>query len=281
VRQLVAELAQVYSTSTPDNLTTRYMADYYTTVMACTDQHQLCNTAKDKCTELGAFNPFMSGSVGPWTATQQFLGLNSAQVDVFQVILTGLSNNYNMYQSIKGLRTYALRAQETLDDLEQVALPNNQWEIEAQGWYETNLAKLQQGIVQYATGPSEVKLGMNLVANSTFPHLCRAQKVRTTNSTISFSVLGLVLVLVLCVVIIILSVCLESMFNFVIRWWLPDRKYMQDCWVQDDKLQLQRRAYEANGLGDWRGHSSAVPVTQNGDQFAVAEHGITSGSAVK
>ena len=46
-----------------------------------------------------------------------------------------------------------------------------------------------------------------------------------------------------------------------------DHKTLQ--WTLDEKLQLQRLAYEEAGQGRWSGGTNAVPVTAMGDKFGM------------
>jgi hypothetical protein len=62
-----------------------------------------------------------------------------------------------MFYSVSGRGSGALKAQSTVFTLTQVAqLPDNQWQIELDGWFAISLASLQQYLYEKAVGPTGV-----------------------------------------------------------------------------------------------------------------------------
>jgi len=166
----------------------------------------------------------------------------------------------------------ALRASETVSgsDFAQIALPPDQWQLEVGGWFAVAMAKLQQQVVGYAAGPAHVPQGTILSGpgNAEEEKMCRGQIVRSPGGTISFSVLGLGVVLSVGAVLIFLGLVMDVVVGFA-RRRLNWGEYKAVQWQVDEKLQIQRLAYEGRGLGCWKGGNSAVPVTRRDDKFGM------------
>ena len=147
--------------------------------------------------------------------------------------------------------------------------------IEAENWFAVGMAKLQQLVVQYAAGPSVVLDGTYLKrpTDAIGEAMCRGQKVRNGGAgggTVSFSVVGVGVILVVGTGAILMNLFLDLIVGWVQgRFGVLGGGYKRLCWVLDDKLQLQRMAYEEVGMGVWRGGRDAVPVTRAGDRFAL------------
>lgn len=241
--------------------TTAYTTDKYVTALGCVDQHQFCNPSTDQCTPLAGSN----------LVNQSFnsLNFNSKQLATAWRLVPQLIF-INMHGSVSGRGSNALRASETLSDLEQVGLPNNQWQIEVDSWMAVGMAKLQQLIVQYATGPPSV-VGDSFTLKPTsgdWQAMCDAQKIRSSNGTTSFSILGVSIILVLGTFLVVLNLILDTVVGLIQRkldW--GDHKRLQ--WVIDEKLQLQRLAYEAAGQGTWTGGANTVPVMTREDRIGI------------
>ncbi len=132
------------------------------------------------------------------------------------------------------------------------------------------MAKLQQLIVQYATGPPGVPGNSFTLKpqDANWQAMCDSQKVRSSNGTTSFSILGVSIILILGTVLILLNLVLDIVVGSIqqkLDW--GDHKRLQ--WVIDEKLQLQRLAYEEAGQGTWTGGASAVPIMKMGDRIGV------------
>jgi hypothetical protein len=242
-----------------------WLSDEYVNVLACTDQHQYCNPTNSQCTPLTgvsqAFESINVTNMNPIQATTVMrIGLSTGQ--------TSISN------SVGGRGASALRALETVNDLSQAPLPPNQWQREVSSWFATGLAKLQQSIVEYAAGPSNVGPGSHVETFDNDPiarALCGSQKVHTNSSTISFSMLDVGIIITLGSIIILNSLVIDTIVGFIQqKWGWGDFRRIR--WVMDDKLQVQRMAFEEAGMGrEWVGLSSMVPTTKKGDAFGDLE----------
>ena len=184
----------------------------------------------------------------------------------------------NTYFSVNSRGATALKALDNYEwaDKIQLPLPDNQWQIEVDGWFGVGMAKLQQLVTEYATGPPSLPLGAQFVKASTPAdmEMCNSQIVRSPNGTISFSVLGLAIVITLGSVLIILGLLLDSTVGFLRRRFHWD-EFKSNKWIGDEKLQLQRLAFEGAGHGTWSGRDAAVPVTKKGDMLPSLNINIT------
>ena len=242
---------------------TYYSSNQDVYALACTEQHQLCNPTNEKCTPLsGAFQliPNLPG-----------LDLNDAQTyTVLTMILT--TSFINTYNSVVSRGSKALRASETLNQGFQIPLPDNQWMTEVSTWFAVSMAKLQQRTVQYAVGSSYVPEGLTLAGpiNRYQENLCKNTKIRSQSGTTSFSVLGVSIILIVGSMLITISLVLSTVMGSIRqkRHW---KAYKSLQWTLDDKLQLQRLAYEEAGQGHWSGGTDSVPVTRQGDKLGVPE----------
>ncbi|KAL9024837.1 MAG: hypothetical protein Q9196_006223 [Gyalolechia fulgens] len=241
-----------------------YTADFLVSVMACVDQHQFCNPSTNQCTSLTGALPLMSDN-----SEINQLNLNVAQYTAAELIslyIAGLTT----YSSVRGRGAKALLASDTLNRNFQVGLPNTQWMTETSSWFGISMAKLQQKIVQHATGPSFIPDSYNLINPQTAAGktLCNNQIVRKTSGTTSFSVLGVVIILIVGTILIITSWTLDTCVRSI-RGKKKSNQYKSLQWIVDEKLQLQRLAYEEAGQGHWREGASTVPLTKRNDKIGL------------
>ena len=175
------------------------------------------------------------------------------------------------YYSVNSRGANALRASETVNGLDQIFLPNNQWMIEVSTWFAVSMAKLQQRVISYATGPGYIPDAMYLSRPVEIEEkMCKNQIVRSSSGTISFSVLGLAIIVIIGAALISTSIVLSTVVG-ILRRWLKWKEYKGLQWTLDEKLQLQRLAYEEAGQGHWSGGADSVPLMKNGDLIGVPE----------
>lgn len=146
----------------------------------------------------------------------------------------------------------------------------DQWQIKVSGWFAVAMAKLQQLVVGYATGPAYVPAGTAVDKPSTKEEedMCGQQVVRSVGGTLSFSVFGVAIILIVGAILIFLGLVLDIVVGWT-RERLRRGMYKAVQWGVDEKLQLQRMAFEEAGMGTWRGGDSAVPVAGRGDVFGL------------
>ena len=262
----------VYAATIPESFpngdgtnATYYTPDRLVSVIACTDQHQICNPRTDKCTPLTTSGVLLHSN-NPFGE----LGLNSAQYTT-ALHFESLFQDLSAYSSVHSRGANALRASETLyNNNFQTQIPVTQWMLEVSSWYAVSMAKLQQKILQYATGPAYIPEGYDLVApmNKYEEQICKNQKIRSSTGTISFSVLGVGIILLVGSLLVVTQLLLESIMGFI-RAKMHWKEYKSLQWAVDDKLQMQRLAYEESGQGQWSGGADSVPVIWNNDKIGV------------
>ena len=246
-----------------------FLSDEFVNVMACTDQYQYCHPQNpSKCTPLTDYATAWLSIYSPE------LHLNKIQQAVASRIALQ-SRTLSIHHGISGRGASALRAQEYVSDRSQLEIKPNQWQLEVNSWFDVGLAKLQRGIVQYATGPEYLPEGTYLQRNETDVvglAMCGSQKVRIEDGTTSFSVLGVGIIFGVGGVVVLIYLVLETVISFLQRK-LKWGDYRRVRWVMDDKLQVQRMAFEGAGMGgEWQNLNGMVPVTSCNETFAGLEH---------
>jgi hypothetical protein len=247
-----------------------YVSDNNVNVLGCTDQYQYCHPEDPKkCTKLTDY-------ANAWVSIyDDKLGLNDIQQMVASRIAL-ISRGFSIHHGIGGRGASALRAQDTVSEKQQLEIKRDQWQIEVNSWFDVGLAKLQRGMVEYATGPEFLPEGTYLQKPTGAEDLiskamCGSQMVRIADGTTSFSVLGMSIILGVGGLIILIWLVCETVIGFVqkkMHWG----DYRRVRWVMDDKLQVQRMAFEGHGMGEWTNLSGMVPVTKQNEVFAGLEH---------
>jgi hypothetical protein len=237
-------------------LLTTYKANNPIAVIGCIDQYQMCNPTNGKCTSLNGVNT---------TGTDMFdLDLNIAQT-VTSERLDLLSVNTNTFSSVYGTGGEALKASNRVLNFLSPSLPDDQWKTEAQGWFETSLAKMQAYVVEFA----DVTADMNeFNSNGTVSFIntdgeflaawksaCANQKISNTGQYQTFSFFGIVFLVVVGCAIIFISWLLNPVMRFFTRPDNPRRL----AYVADGNLQLQRMAFYGAGYQDWEEQDEEIP----------------------
>lgn len=246
-------------------------------VMACTQQVQYCNPnlpEGQRCEPLrGVIDPRASDRVKDlFPNKDQFAVLKWAD----SLWSYGV---YTISATVGFVGASALRARFGLSYGYSAALPDNQWQLEAEHWIKGTLSSLQDVFVEAANGIPEVLEDFRQppTAEETMAqNMCVNQKIVSTNYS-SFNVLGLSIILVLGILIIAFDMGLEP----TVAWW-QRRKYAKLLsqnesyaaetndhslygaleWSQTSILQLQRLAQEEAGYGVWSGCDKDVPTTE-------------------
>jgi hypothetical protein len=238
---------------TDENIYPRYATDEYVTPIACTETYEVCNPKNNKCSGLVGSLQLMDAS--------KPLSLNAVQSGVTGRIALA-SQLTSIYTQTYTRMTGALRASETAAGLTQLPLPANQWEIEVSSWFDTGLARLQNELQSYATGPTNITPGSKLwqPADAVSHAMCYAQLVNDDGRTTSFSLFGLVVIFAVGGVIIGTSLVLEAIVGWI-QSAVHKGEYKKLNWLLDDKLQLQRMLLEGVGHGTWEGAMSFPTTT--------------------
>ncbi|KAF2258850.1 hypothetical protein CC78DRAFT_477176, partial [Lojkania enalia] len=253
----------IFGATNPSQITqdgsdiTVYRPDNPVGVLGCVDQHQICNPSTSQCSGLSQVPDLLQAARG--------LNLNPKQDAAARYIYNAIFYN-NIYWIIGPRGAAALRASESVYQNFQHELSNTQWIIEVQGWFNASLARLQQAMVEIATGPPSHLAGINYTRPGSNPQnsfeedLCNTQIIRSTGKHQNFSVLGIAIIIAFSTFFIWLSFVIGTATGWVQRWIHKgeDRRLQ---WLLDDSLQLQRMAYVGAGEGRWHGNPEAIPIT--------------------
>jgi hypothetical protein len=242
-----------------------FIPNNYVTALGCIDQFQICNPNEVGlvgegilCTPLGAIDALPDASLK--------IGLDIIQYSTVETIVISLRAS-NMYYSVTGRGSSALKAQSTVFTLAQVApLPDNQWQIELDGWFAISLASLQQYLYEKAVGPTgitEVGGIINMPTGAPGRAICQRQMIRNVSGYQNFSTLGVAIILILGCTMVVLGLVIDIVVG-LIQKFLFRRNFARLSWISDGYLQLQRLAYEGAGYDHWQGCSDDVPVAVDG-----------------
>lgn len=233
-------------------------------VLGCIDQQQICSaTGSKQCTPLGRLN----------YADLDALDLNIAQLETARR-LSLTTMHIGISESTDGRGGLALKAQEKVSVGFGQPLPNNQWQIEVSHWMAISMARLQQGVVEWASGPTNLPPGIRIQLPSDISTAhCFNQKVRHSGDHMSFSIVGMVIILVVGGAFILLSLTVPTIGGFL-QLLSGKGTHRRHQWIMDEKLQLLRLAYEGAGQGAWSGARNMVPLTEPGQLFGMLEEEV-------
>lgn len=155
-----------------------------------------------------------------------------------------------------------------LDGTQYAALPVGQWRREVGRWFGVGLALLQQGMVEFVTGPA-VEQARAYFADITggssgdmVRQDCGAQRVRAVAGVRNFDIRAVVIIVVLGGWIVLVGLSVDNVVGFAQRRWAKKKAEAQRLgWMLDGLFQTQRLAFEGAGMGGWKGLEANVPVT--------------------
>jgi hypothetical protein len=233
--------------------------------MACTDQASIRNPNTNISTVLSGLQLLSYQST--------LIGLNAAQSAAADRLINP-SETALMFNSVNGLQSAALKAQDSLFIIISPGLPDNQWQIELQGWFDTALAQMQSAVVEFIAKDID---GFSPYANLTYgsdagtvQRMCDNQIILATGSYQSISLMGVEIIVIGGIVILLFSFFLENLVGCCqARCCGGKRQYKRVSWVTDSVLQQQRLATELAGVrkDDWEKIDGEVPVTLEGKKW--------------
>ena len=237
-----------------------YWADQHITSLACADQPQFCNLI------LADLDSQPDGCI-PLTGTLRTLsallniGLNDRQKDTADLLTDSI---YDMYNPVIGRQASALLASQTVYDNEQQSLPNNQWQIEVANWLATFLARLQQGVIEYALYRANTP-----VMNNTLLELERvvykSQKIHNPLGYQNYSIFSIAIILIGGFLVILIGTIIDTCVGCAKRL-LNRGYYSRIVWDLDQTLSLQSMAQEGAGLGPFTKCNDTIPRTAKANQ---------------
>lgn len=238
---------------------TAFFRDRAVSVLACTEQYQLCAPGSTpECTPL-------TGSVLLHDSIEN-LTLNDAQSATVGVLFSGYLQPISDLLNLLG--TSVLLAKNSKFNSVQSSLPSDQWILEVESWNQIVLANLQRLALEYATGPSDpVILPMLVPPNGPYEEqLCHNQRARSRQAQ-NFSVLAIGVIMGLGLLITCVDRGLHRLTSYIQREKDPN-DYHRLVWKSDGLLQVQRMAYEEAGFGTWERCTRATPVTAQSQVLA-------------
>ncbi|EPE34165.1 hypothetical protein GLAREA_07178 [Glarea lozoyensis ATCC 20868] len=251
-----------FSNNPPSSNDTYYGSDELVTVVGCIDQAEIRNPLTGVSTAPLGLQRLSNDTFG--------IGLNPSQVATsFRLIIP--SEQALMFNSVNGVGTTALKAQDSLYIMISSGLPSNQWQIELRGWFDTALARMQASAIDFVSKTEEAtsvgKLGFGTSQESTQP-MCKNQLVTAIGNYQSFSMMGIEIILAVGLFIVLISFVLERVVGCIHKRW-GSHRYKQVRWKADGILQQQRLAFENNKVNGWEKTDDTVPITALGKTWIV------------
>jgi hypothetical protein len=174
-----------------------YSSDYFVYVIGCTEQYQICNPnqrgpdgSSSHCTELGSVNGLLQESLN--------IGLTNYQYATSSTITLAMRSS-SIFYAVQGRGSAALKAQDTVfTRIQEAKIPDNQWQIEINGWFATAMAAMQFALVEKASGPVNIIDFGGSIEAITIPGgeaICKRQMIRNVSGYQNFSTLGVVIIL--------------------------------------------------------------------------------------
>ncbi|KAK4208610.1 hypothetical protein QBC37DRAFT_296323 [Rhypophila decipiens] len=252
----------VFSANRPAGTTgdaaTVYLPDSIASVVACADQHQICNHPNPGPEGIMRCTPFNSrAGIMRLYPTMADIGLNDMQRGITYTFLHTIRAT-DMSYSVAGRDAESLLASRTLFDGVNVQLPDNQWTAEVSNWFSIGMVRLQLALLEYVTGPAADLIHRDeqeMDGSATLTRLdgleriyentCLLQKVgqfHLGEDYLTFNVLGLVLIVALGGLIVVSGLMLEVLVERLPRrgWGWKKR----EVWIQQDRLVTWRKLKE-------------------------------------
>ncbi|KAI0120839.1 hypothetical protein F4776DRAFT_665466 [Hypoxylon sp. NC0597] len=234
----------VFSTHVPhwdatDNYT-YYLGDRVVGVLGCLEKYKWCDPSLNICTpiaSLGEAEYHVARDLSP-TAMQM------ATVHMIVLILNQLASIPSLSSEV----TQNLEANQKVNGEIQFPLPSNQWQIEVQSWHGIIMKLLQEGILEWALGPTSPILQEHFLRPDSPEQaiLCRSQRVKlgAGGGFANISAFSFFFLLITGTLVIVISICLDTLAE-CLGYFSPAVRRRHRAWIQDDSLHLQRLAYEA------------------------------------
>ena len=260
--QVLVNASALGDSSGSDGTSTVFFRDHAVSVLACTEQYQICAPgSRPECTPLTGIN-LLYDSIGNLT-------LNDAQSATAEVLFNSYPNTIDDLIGLLG--TSALLAKNSKFGSIQGSLPSNQWILEVESWNQILLSNFQRSALEYATGPSDpVVLPMLVPPNGSYQEqLCHNHRARSRQAQ-NFSVLAIGIIIGLGLLITCVDLGLHRLTSYI-QHEKDLKDYRRLVWKSDGLLQLQRMAHEEAGFGTWERCTKVTPVTAQGQTLALLD----------
>jgi hypothetical protein len=213
---------------------TTYTRDRPVSTLGCTEQHQICTNAGE-CTPLLGFNQvqaFMDAQF-KFTANQAVTLnriMNAVTRSSMKEVVAGLA--------VSSMPMLAINATASESTTLSLALPPNQWQLEAEYWHSVAMAQLQRKFVEFGTGQMAAQTAYIVPpATASERWICDNLMIRGTAYQ-SFSVLTIALIVGFGSLVIVVSLNIESMAS-CIQTRLGRGLAARESWDDHDMLGLK------------------------------------------
>jgi hypothetical protein len=196
--------------------------------------------------------------------TWNSLDFSATQLFTASRILNTLLQS-NTYNTVSRLGPAALWANDMAIGPVSYGLPENQWQTEVIGWFQTNLAMIQGHLVNYVSNPADLgPSGFILkVEGPEHQNQCTNQLIQAAGEVQNFSVCGMMIIVCVSALLVLLDCLLERVVDFVGSFRGRDL-IAREARQADNKLHLLRMALGGDKweLGQWD-----IPVSDGAAQF--------------
>ncbi len=221
-------------------------------IAACSQETQVCNPSKGFCTS--------------WTPAERLmraasdLGLNHMQAATAARLATYLITA-NMGAIVNGNQDVLLASSYLTGPTASQALPNGQWRIEVEGWFQAVLSLIQFQTNSYSDLPTDAlqnqALGIQKPDSKYLKRQCAQQRITAPPNYQNYNVFALVLVFAFGLLVPSTALLLR----FCQRRLRDPSKCAYLSYHAEGVLQLHRMAIEAAGHSGWMDGMDGVPHT--------------------
>jgi len=229
----------------------------------------MCNPTTGKCTTAGGY-AWLQDSV----LTDNTPGFNPAQQAAAGRLIIAIAAT-GTYSTVQVLGANALWANNLVwDGNLSPGLPDNQWQIEVLGWFQTSLARIQAYVVDFASNAGKLGSLGTVVSpyvdrnelSMALQNQCRNQLVQTAGEVQNFHFIGIVIIVCFSATLVLLDFALEPLAGLFCKHMRRDSP-TERARQADDKLHLLRMALANGDSGDWELGKGGVPVRGSDGNF--------------
>ncbi|KAL1616178.1 hypothetical protein SLS56_011502 [Neofusicoccum ribis] len=239
---------------------TVYLPARVVTILGCIEQHQICKAATEdeprRCTPLVSARGIFTEAIS--------LGLASRQLTTaVRLVAAAIVHTPDLSFVAKMMPGDPLLASKTVIETTQYGtIPVDQWRAEVGRWFSVSLALLQEGVIEFVTGPSDAFMKQFVVNYDDAESVedCEQQRIRAGSGYQNFHLAATITVVAVGCVIIFVGLILDTVAGWLqshLHFW----EYARLQWVIDGSFQQQRLAYEGAGVGGWLDGDTYVPTT--------------------
>jgi hypothetical protein len=165
------------------------------------------------------------------------------------------------------------------DLLQTKNLPVNQWRVEVENWFAVSLAKLQQGILEFAGGPldPEIVPYVQFPVDTDTARLCYNQLVQLPSGYVNFDFGAILIATFVGIFFFVVGMVFEWVAERCMQKWGRGRGLKE--WVEDGQFQLLKRIYAAQNISGWENVEDDFPITMADLQPGAQANGAGNPSA--